>query len=260
MSELIVRREGSVGWILFSNPAKFNAMSYDMWVALPKQLAEFEADRSIRAIVLAGDGEKAFVSGADISQFEKQRGSADAQAIYNRSVDEAYHAPIRCGKPVIAAIRGVCMGGGLGLAASCDVRIAADDARFRMPAARMGLGYGFTGVKRFVSLIGAQNTSDIFFSARIFDAAEAHRMGFVSRVVPAADLHKEAQAYAEVVADNAPLTVAAAKLAVVESLKDAEDRDLEKLNEAIAACFASGDFKEGRTAFMEKRKPQFKGE
>ena len=260
MSELIVRREGQVGWILFSNPAKFNAMSFDMWAALPKQLAEFEADGSVRAIVLAGDGEKAFVSGADISQFEKQRGTADAQAVYNRAVDEAYQAPMRCSKPVIAAIRGVCMGGGLGLAAGCDMRIAADDGRFRMPAARMGLGYGFSGVKRFVTLIGAENAADIFFTARTFDSAEAQRMGFVSRVVPAAELHKAAQALAESIAENAPLTVSAAKRAIVESLKDAGDRDMDAVNEAVARCFASADFKEGRTAFMEKRKPQFKGE
>lgn len=259
MSELIVRREGAVGWILFSNPAKYNAMSYDMWHALPQKLADFEGDETVRAIVLAGDGDKAFVSGADISQFEKNRGTADSQATYNRAVDEAYFAPLRCSKPVIAAIRGICMGGGLGLASSCDVRIAADDGRFRMPAARMGLGYGFSGIKRFVSLIGPENTSDIFFSARTFDAAEALRMGFVSRIVPAADLHREAQAYAEGVADNAPLTVSAAKLAIVEALKDEDERDLDSVNDAIAACFASGDFKEGRTAFMEKRKPVFKG-
>lgn len=259
MSELIVRREGAVGWILFSNPAKFNAMSYDMWRALPEQLSAFESDETVRAIVLAGDGEKAFVSGADISQFEKNRATADAQATYNRAVDEAYFAPVRCSKPVIAAIRGICMGGGLGLASSCDVRIAADDARFRMPAARMGLGYGFSGLKRLVSLIGPENTSDIFFSARTFDAADAIRMGFVSRVVPAAELHQQAQAYAELVAENAPLTISAAKRAIVEALKDEGERDLDSVTDAIAACFASGDFREGRTAFMEKRKPQFKG-
>ncbi len=259
MSELIVRREGAVGWILFSNPAKFNAMNYDMWRALPEQFFALENDEAVRVIVLAGEGEKAFVSGADISQFEQNRATADAQAIYNRAVEEAYFAPMRCTKPVIAAIRGICMGGGLGLASSCDVRIAADDAAFRMPAARMGLGYGFAGLKRFVSQIGPENTSDIFFSARKFGAAEALRMGFVSHVVPAAELHRQAQDYAGLVAENAPLTIAAAKRAIIEALKDPSDRDLDRVSDAIDACFASGDFKEGRTAFMEKRKPEFKG-
>jgi len=210
-------------------------------------------------IVLAGDGEKAFVSGADISQFGQNRSSADAQAQYNSAVDAAYWSPVRCAKPVIAAIRGICMGGGLGLASSCDIRIAADDATFRMPAARLGLGYGFDGLRRFVALLGAQVTSDLFFSARKFGADEALAMRFVARVVPAAALHAEVQAYASLIAENAPLTVAAAKRAIVESLKDPAERNMEALGEAIDACYASEDYKEGRNAFMEKRPPRFRG-
>ena len=259
MAELITRKEKAVGWVIFSNPAKFNAVSHDMWAALPPSIAAFDADPEVRMIVITGDGDKAFISGADISQFEKSRGSAEAQAIYNRAVVEAYEAPLLCSKPVVAKIRGVCMGGGLGLAAACDVRIAAEDAVFRMPAARLGLGYNFTGISRFVQLLGQANTSDIFFSARKFDAADALSMGFVNRVVAVADLDREVDAYCELLSENAPLTMAAAKFAIRQTGLDASARDLEQVTRMIEACFSSEDYREGRKAFMEKRKPNFTG-
>jgi enoyl-CoA hydratase len=259
MAELITRKENAVGWVIFSNPAKFNAVSQDMWLALPGAIAAFDADPEVRLIVITGDGNKAFISGADISQFEKARGSAEAQEIYNRAVVDAYEAPVKCTKPVVAKIRGICMGGGLGLAAACDVRIAADDAQFRMPAARLGLGYNYTGIKRFVQLLGAANTADIFFSARKFGAADALAMGFVNRVVPAADLDREAAAYCELLSENAPLTMAAAKFAIRQTGTDPAERDMEKFTRMLDACFASEDYREGRRAFMEKRKPNFTG-
>jgi len=259
VAELIKRREGAVGWIVFSNPARLNALTYDMWRELPEALARFDADPAVRAVVLAGDGDKAFVSGADISQFGESRADEDARAAYNRAVEAAYLAPIRAAKPVIAQIRGICMGGGLGLAAACDVRFAADDAVFRMPAARLGLGYSFTGVRRFVQVLGAQNTGDIFFSARKFDAQDALRMRFVSRVIPAADLDREVGAYCALIGENAPLSLIAAKAAIREVLNEPPARDLETLQRKIDACWASEDYTEGRSAFMEKRTPNFKG-
>ena len=259
MSELIVRRDGAVGSIVFSNPARYNAMTFDMWQGLPAALAAFDADAGVRVVVLSGDGDKAFVSGADISQFEKTRATPDAQAVYNRAVEAAYLAPLRSAKPVVAKIRGICMGGGLGLAAACDIRIAADDAVFRMPAARLGLGYNFVGMRRFVQVLGAANTADIFFSARKFDAADALHMGFANRVVAAADLDREVDAYCRVVGENAPLSLVQAKSAIREVLKDPADRDLGALQKMVESCFGSEDYREGRTAFMEKRTPQFKG-
>ena len=259
MAELITRKENAVGWVIFSNPTKFNAVSQDMWLALPKAIAAFDADAEVRMIVITGDGEKAFISGADISQFEKARGSAEAQEIYNRAVVDAYEAPGNCSKPVLAKIRGICMGGGLGLAAACDVRIASADAVFRMPAARLGLGYNYTGITRFVQLLGAANTSDIFFSARKFDAADALAMGFLNRVVPVADLDREVAAYCALLAENAPLTMAAAKFAIRQTGLDAAARDMEQFGRMLDACFNSDDYREGRRAFMEKRKPKFQG-
>ena len=259
MAELITRRDGAVATVLFSNPPKMNAMTYDMWRALPQTLAALDADPAVRVIVVAGDGEKAFISGADISQFEKLRSTADAQATYNKAVEDGYLAPLRCSKPVIARIRGICMGGGLGFAASCDLRICSDDSVFRMPAARLGLGYGAAGVRRFMNVIGTANTMDIFMSARKFDAQDALRMGFVSKVVPAAELEKTVADYCATVAENAPLTVAAAKFAVQQWLKDPAGRDLATAQKMVDACFASADHKEGRVAFMEKRTPNFTG-
>jgi enoyl-CoA hydratase/carnithine racemase len=259
MAELIVRREGAVATVLFSNPARLNAMTFDMWAAVPGALSALDADPAVRAIIVAGDGDKAFISGADISQFEKLRGTAEAQADYNRAVEKGYLAPMQCSKPVIARIRGYCFGGGLGFAAACDLRICAEDATFRMPAARLGLGYSPTGVRRFMNVIGAANTSDIFFTARKFDAQEALRMGFVSRVVPVADLEREVAGVCEMIAENAPLTVAAAKFAVQQALKDPAERDVATAVKMVETCFASADHKEGRQAFMQKRKPVFTG-
>jgi enoyl-CoA hydratase/carnithine racemase len=259
LPELIIRRDGAVGSIVFSNPARYNALTFDMWAGLPGAIAAFDADPAIRVVVLAGDGEKAFVSGADISQFEQTRATPDAQATYNRAVELAYLAPLQAAKPVVAKIRGICMGGGLGLAAACDIRIASDDAVFRMPAARLGLGYGFVGMRRFVHVIGAANTADIFFSARTFDAADALHMGFVNRVVPAADLDREVESYCRTIGENAPLSLAASKAAIRAVLADPADRDLATLDRMVDQCYRSEDYREGRTAFMEKRTPNFKG-
>lgn len=259
MAELITKRAGAVATILFSNLPKMNAVTYDMWRSVPETFAALDADPAVRVIIVAGDGDKAFISGADISQFEKLRGTADAQAQYNAAVEAGYLAPVRCSKPVVARIRGICMGGGLGFAASCDFRFCSDDSSFRMPAARLGLGYGITGMRRFINVIGAANTLDIFMSARKFGAAEALRMGFASRVVPAAELEKTVDEYCTMIAENAPLTVATAKFTAQQWMKDPAERDLAAAQKMVDSCFASADHKEGRVAFMEKRKPHFTG-
>jgi enoyl-CoA hydratase/carnithine racemase len=256
---LVVKREGRVGTVVFDSQRKFNAVNMDMWMALPKAIGDFVDDPEIRVIVLEGAGEKAFISGADISQFGEKRNSAEAQAEYNRATAQGYMAVLNCPKPTIAKIKGVCMGGGLGLAGNCDLRFCSDDAKFRMPAARLGLGYAFDGIKRFAELIGPDNVSDLFFSARIFGAADALQMGFVSKVLPKAELDAFMQGYCTMVSENAPLTIAATKRALLELRKASAERDLATVAKMIEACFDSADYKEGRTAFMEKRTPDFRG-
>lgn len=259
MPELISRSAGAVGTIVLSNPEKHNAMSFDMWSGLPAAIGAFDADPAIRVVVLEGDGDRAFVSGSDISQFEKQRTGPDATERYNRAVEEAHLAAGRCSKPVIAKIKGICIGGGIGLAASCDVRLCADDARFRIPAARIGIGYPTAGIARLLPLLGPQATMEILFSARYFNAAEALRMGLVAHVWPAAEFEQKAAEWLALVAQNAPLTLKAIKRATSEMAQKPGAAPSAEVEALIAACFASSDYKEGTRAFMEKRVPDFEG-
>jgi enoyl-CoA hydratase len=252
-------KRGAVAEIVFNNPARHNAVSLDMWERMTALLADFAADPSLRVLVVSGAGGKAFVSGADISKFEDERATQEAVARYNAMTDQVYTRVHGFPKPTIAMIRGFCIGGGLNLAMCCDIRVATENARFALPAAKLGLGYGYAGLKRFVDAIGPAFTKEIFFSARQYDSAEARAMGLVNRVVANEQLETETNTLAETIASNAPLTVNSVKFIVGEVLKPESERDLAQCAERVQACFASRDYVEGRTAFMEKRKPQFAG-
>ena len=257
--KLIARKEGAIGWVIFNNPDRHNATSLEMWQSLPLVLDAYAQDPEVRVIVFRGVGEKAFSAGADISQFKEKRSSAEAVKIYNETADAANLALRECVKPTIAMIRGYCIGGGTAVAVGCDIRIAADNARFGVPAAKLGLGYRFEGIKRLASIVGPAFTAEIFFTARQFSAQEALQMGLVNRVVPDSEVDKYTHDYASTIGINAPLTIAAVKRALIELGKDPAQRDLALSQRMVEACFASEDYKEGRTAFMEKREPQFKG-
>lgn len=257
--KLVARKDGAIGWIVFNNPQKHNAVSLEMWQALPVVLDEFSKDAQIRVVILKGEGEKAFISGADISQFKEKRGSAEAVQIYNAASDNASRALNEFSKPLIAMIRGYCIGGGLGVATACDLRIASDNSRFGVPAAKLGLGYRYSGIKRLADLVGPSFTAEIFYTGRQFDAQEALQMGLVNRVLPVADLEKYVLDYATTMTNNAPMTIAAVKRSLLEIRKDPGERNLELCQKMVEDCFASEDYAEGRTAFMEKRKPVFKG-
>ena len=257
--KMLARKDGRVGYVIFNNPERHNAVSLDMWAATSGILEDFAKDDDVRVVVLTGAGGKAFVSGADISKFESERATLDATRHYNVTVEKAYAGVQDFPKPTIAMIRGYCIGGGVGLAVCCDLRICSDNSRFAVPAAKLGLGYSYAGLRRLVDVIGPAFTREIFFTARQFDAEEARLMGLVNRVVPQAELETYVKDYAEAIAVNAPLTVKAVKYIVGEVMKDESKRDVARCAEMVEHCFTSSDFIEGRRAFMEKRKPAFTG-
>ncbi len=257
--KMLSRKEGSVGYVIFNNPERHNAVSLDMWQMAGEMLNDFRSDNKIKVVVVTGAGGKAFVSGADISRFEKERSNEEAVAHYNKVVEKSYAAFHEFPKPVIAMIRGYCIGGGMGLATCCDIRIATEKSTFAVPAAKLGLGYGYSGLKRLVDVVGPSFAMEIFYTARQFTAAEALTMGLVNRVVPDGELESFVQSYADMIAGNAPLTIKAVKAVVSEMMKDENNRDLDRAQAAVDACFKSRDYEEGRKAFMEKRKPVFTG-
>jgi enoyl-CoA hydratase len=257
--KMLSRKDGRVGYVIFNNPERHNAVSLDMWEAAGAILDDFRNDSNISAVVVTGAGGKAFVSGADISRFEKERSSEEAVARYGAAVENSYKAFYEFPKPTIAMIRGYCIGGGMGLATCCDLRICTEDSKFAVPAAKLGLGYAYPGLKRLVDIVGPSFAMEIFYTARQFTAAEAVAMGLVNRVLPDGELETFVKNYADMIAANAPLTIKAVKVVIGEMMKDESKRDLARAQAAVDACFKSRDYEEGRKAFMEKRKPVFTG-
>lgn len=257
--KMISKVDGGVGWMIFNNPERHNAISLEMWEAALEIMAGFSADPSVRVMVVTGAGGKAFASGADISKFKDERQEAAALAHYQATTQKAYSAIQGMAIPTLAMIRGYCIGGGTAAAVCCDLRICTENAKFGVPAAKLGLGYGMQRAQPLVDLVGPAYAKEMFFTGRQFDAREAERMGLVNRVVADDQLEATVQEMARTIADNAPLTVRAAKLVVGELLKDAQDRDVAATERAVEACFKSNDYKEGQAAFAEKRKPRFTG-
>lgn len=258
--KLLLEKEGSLGWIIFNQPEKRNAVSQEMWQLMPGYVQELAEDDTIRVVILRGAGEKAFVAGADISQFKERRRNMDDEKAYREISARGLQSLATLEKPLLAMIHGYCVGGGVSIAVDCDLRLAADDARFGVPAARLGLGYHYSGMEKLMNLVGPAYTKEIFFTARAnFNAQDALRMGLVNQVVPKAELESFTRDYALAIAQNAPLTIRSAKTTVAQLLRPSEQRDVALLEQMIADCFNSQDYQEGVIAFAEKRRPQFQG-
>ncbi len=256
---MIAEKNGPVGRLVFNKPQKHNATSSDMWEAIPVILDDFEKDPAIRVVVVTGAGDKAFVSGADISEFEKARSTPEQVAYYDKIGETANNRLTKCSKPTIARIRGYCIGGGLAVSLTCDIRIASGNCKFGVPAARLGLGYRAAGLKNLMDVVGPAYAKEIFFTGRHFSAQEALGMGLINRVVPDAELDDYVDNYCKLIGENAPLTMHTAKRTVEELSRLDGEPDFGRLSKLVKECFDSEDYVEGRRAFMEKRRPAFKG-
>jgi len=258
-TKMLAEVDDGIGWVTFNNPERRNAISLEMWEALGTILESFQHDPEVRVVVMKGAGGKAFVSGADISEFEKSRSNAEQRRQYGETTANANRWLAQIDKPLLAMIEGYCIGGGLATALAADVRFATPDSTFGIPAAKLGLGYEYGGLKTLSNLVGPSRAKDIMITARFLPAQEALDIGLINFVESRDDILEKVRAYAALIVANAPLTVKAAKAAVNEAMKDSGKRDLNAIGKLVNECFDSNDYKEGRSAFMEKRKPQFKG-
>jgi enoyl-CoA hydratase/carnithine racemase len=256
---MIAEKGDGIGWMIFNNPERRNAMSLAMREAMAEIFDNFAKDDEVRVLVLRGAGGKAFVSGADISEFKEKRNSAEAEAAYAATAARSRSAMQAFDKPIIAMIEGFCIGGGMGMALDCDIRIASEDSQFGIPAAKLGLAYGFDNLKQLAAVVGPAYAKQILFTGGRLPAAKALEIGLVNDVVPRTELEATVRAMAYEIVANAPLTIKAAKATITEVYKDESKRDLSRIEALMKACFDSEDFKEGREAFMEKRKPVFRG-
>jgi enoyl-CoA hydratase/carnithine racemase len=257
--KMIASKDNGIGWMIFNNPERRNAMSLAMREAMAEIFDAFAKDDEVRVLVLRGAGGKAFVSGADISEFKEKRNSADAEALYGEAVARSRKSMLAFDKPIIAMIEGFCVGGGMATALDCDIRLASDDSEFAIPAARLGLAYSFENLKQLAAVVGPAYAKQILFTGGRLPAKKALEIGLVNDVVPRADLEGRVRAMAGEIVANAPLTIKSAKFTIGEVYKDESIRDLKRVETLMKACFDSQDFKEGREAFMEKRKPVFQG-
>lgn len=248
-----------IGWVIFNNPARHNALSLEMWQGLADILAHYAGNPDVRVAVLRGAGGKAFVSGADISEFDSKRANAAQKEEYARVAGQANRWLARFEKPLIALIEGYCIGGGLATALAADIRFASPDSRFGIPAARLGLGYEYEGLAKLARIVGPARARDIMFSARFMAADEARQMGLVNFVVERERIEAEVAEYAARIAGNAPLTVKAAKAAIDAWERGGRDDEVAEVRALVDACFDSDDYREGRRAFKDKRPPAFRG-
>ena len=255
-----IRREtdGAIGWVVIDRPARHNALTAAMWAGLPARIGEAEANDAIRVIVLRGAGDKAFSAGADIAEFDTAR-EGKAARDYDALNQAAFDAISAARKPVIAMIGGFCLGGGLALALCCDLRVAAEGSQFSIPAAKLGLGYHPLWIRTLLACVSPASAKELLFTGERFGAAHALRTGLVNRVLAPETLEPGVRALARSIAANAPLTIYAAKRAVDAFSAQLGAREIAELLELLERCLASEDYAEGRRAFREKRKPQFKG-
>ena len=256
---ILTEFKGGVARLIFNNPARHNAMSLEMWTHGAELLEAFGRDDNIRAILLTGAGSEAFVAGADISKFGDERASREAVETYDRAVARFQQVMRDLEKPTIARIDGFCIGGGLAIAIECDIRVCSEKSSFSVPAAKLGIGYAMDGIRRLRTLVGPAFAAEIFYTARRFSAQEAVMMGLVNRVLPDAELDKHVEDLLSRISENAPLAIQTAKRALIELEKPEDARDSASCDALVLKCMESEDYVEGRTAFMEKRKPVFKG-
>ena len=254
-----VRKEGGVGWMIYDQQARFNAITYDMRKAIPSIMQDFESDAEVRLVVITGAGDRAFISGSDVSQFGEKRSSEEARRMYDE-VSEAANLSMRnFTKPMIAMIKGYCLGAGVITAMLCDFCIAADDAQFGAPPAKLGLGFGYAGVDDLVKRVGPSYAAEMLFTGSRYSAMDALRMGLINRVVISSELESTVEGIASIIAANAPLTLRSIKTSIRNSQMDERARDMGMVHAQINACFDSEDYKEGRQSFLEKRTPIFRG-
>ena len=258
-TKIIIEKDNGIGQLIFNQPDKKNAISLEMWQAITAISQQFSNDKDVRVVVVRGAGHESFSAGADISEFETNRSSEKETINYNRTMVSALDALDHINKPTIGLIQGYCVGGGASVALHCDIRIADDTSRFAIPAAKLGLAYHWEDVRLLTAIVGPSFAREILYTGRQFTSEEAMQMGLINRIVPSTRIVAFVTNYANEIANNAPLTIKAIKQMILETLKDSSDHNIPLMNELVDTCFNSEDYQEGRSAFIEKRKPSFKG-